>query len=99
VTNGSQLAGMDIDMIFKRGIAMIWSFDAATNEYRLTLDDCTADVWQETTGRWSGRVHAPNQSSARGNFASRAQAQQWCEETIAQFSTNGVCEEVIGSRS
>ncbi len=50
MTNGSQLAGMDIDMIFERGIAMIWSFDAAINEYRLTLDACIADVWQETTG-------------------------------------------------
>jgi hypothetical protein len=83
-------------MIFQRGIAMLWSFDAATNAYRLTLEACTADVWQETTGHWSGRVRAPNQSRARGNFSSRDQAQRWCEATIAQLSADGVCERAAG---
>jgi hypothetical protein len=78
---------------------MIWSFDAATNEYRLTLDACTADVWQETTGQWLARVQAPNQSIARGNFASRGQAQHWCEDTIAQLNARGACERVVGSRT
>ncbi len=76
---------------------MTWSFDATTNEYHLTLDACTADVWQETTGQWSGRVRAPNQSIARGHFASRAQAQHWCADTIAQLNAKGACERVAGS--
>jgi hypothetical protein len=62
-----------------------WQRGSKQQQYMLTVGVYQAFVWYQRTGEWSALISRDHKAINKGTFATRIDAQVWCEERIAEL--------------
>ncbi len=71
---------------------MQWEFDETVPSYTLDAPPYRANIWRESSGKWSARIVGPDGSLEHHAFTYWEDAQVWCERKLAALGIQGAGE-------
>jgi hypothetical protein len=71
--------------------AHTWQHGSSPHQYTLLSGLCQALVWQQSGRDWGALISRDSTAVLQAYFGTRAEAQTWCEEHLAELQTKGQC--------